>query len=237
MQLNPQEKQQFVHRVFSDIAFRYDLLNSLLSLNQDKYWRKKAVQLAGVRSGSQVLDVCCGTGMLTIELAKATTPSGTVTGLDFCQNMLDQAVLNINKTAYQNQISLLQGNAMELPFADNSFDCATIAFALRNVPDIKGAVSEMRRVVKPGGMVLSLELSKPSVPIFKQLYYLYFEQLLPLLGRLGVGLDGPYRWLPESLRLFPHQKAVQEIFSTVGLKDASYTELTGGIVSIHTGIK
>jgi len=174
---------------------------------------------------------------LSIELAKAAGTSGRVTGLDFCENMLAQAVRNIEKTPYKNNIELIQGNAMALPFADNTFDCATIGFALRNVPDVEGCIAEMRRVVKPGGRVVSLELAKPRAPVFKQLYYLYFEQLVPLLGKLGVGKDGPYQWLPNSLKIFPHQSAIKDIFTKVGLKDAVYHELTGGIVAVHVGIK
>lgn len=237
MQQINHSKEEFVHQVFSKIAHRYDLLNSLLSFNQDKYWRKRAVELSGLADGGRALDVCCGTGMLTIELAKVCGRTGSVTGLDFCDNMLKQAALNIAQTGFGNRITTLQGNAMHLPFDTAVFDCATIAFALRNVPDIKQTISEMARVVKPGGTVVSLELAKPSFPVFKQLYYLYFEQLLPLLGRLGVGMDGPYRWLPESLKQYPHQSQVCEIFKETGLASCGYIELTGGIVAIHYGIK
>ncbi|MCX7781551.1 MAG: demethylmenaquinone methyltransferase [Negativicutes bacterium] len=231
------DKEQFVHQVFSAIAHRYDRLNTLLSFNRDKYWRAKTVEITKITAGANVLDVCCGTGMLTLELAKAAGPSGHVTGLDFCQNMLDQAVVNIAKTPYRQNITLIQGNAMNLPFDDNCFDCATIAFALRNVPNILQVICEMQRVVKPGGRVVSLELAKPSMPGFKQLYYFYFEQLLPWLGRAGVGIDGPYRWLPESLRCYPHQEKIKEIFADAGLAHVEYIELTGGIVAIHFGIK
>ncbi|MCL5780852.1 MAG: demethylmenaquinone methyltransferase [Firmicutes bacterium] len=236
-QYNGKSKEEFVHGVFSTIAHRYDLMNTTLSFNRDKYWRRFAVSQTGLQPGGIALDVACGTGMLSIELAKAAGTSGRVTGLDFCENMLAQAVRNIEKTFYKNNIELIQGNAMALPFADNTFDCATIGFALRNVPDVEGCIAEMRRVVKPEGRVVSLELAKPSAPVFKQLYYLYFEQLVPLLGKLGVGKDGPYQWLPNSLKIFPHQSAIKDIFTKVGLKDAVYHELTGGIVAVHVGIK
>ena len=237
MQPDHQTKEQFVHHVFSAIAHRYDLLNSLLSFNQDKYWRRKAVEQTGINCGGSALDVCCGTGMLTIALAKTTGESGKVVGLDFCEKMLDQAASNIKNAKNNKAIRIIQGNAMALPFDDNTFDCATIAFALRNVPDIQQVITEMQRVVKPGGKVVSLELAKPSFPVFKQIYYLYFEQFLPLLGRIGVGIDGPYQWLPESLKNYPHQSKVCEIFKATGLTDCGYTELTGGIVAIHYGIK
>ena len=232
-----QNKEEFVHQVFSNIAHRYDLLNSLLSFNQDKYWRKRTVEITGLKDGDKALDVCCGTGMLTIELAKACGSAGHVTGLDFCENMLDQATVNISRSGLEKCITTLQGNALSLPFPDNQFNGATIAFALRNVPDIKQTIVEMTRVVKPGGIVVSLELAKPSLPLFKQIYYLYFEKLLPLLGRLGVGIDGPYHWLPESLRQYPHQSHICEIFKEAGLTGCDYIELTGGIVAIHYGVK
>lgn len=236
-QFNGRSKEEYVHSVFSTIAHRYDILNTTLSFNQDKYWRRFAVAKTGLSENGQALDVCCGTGMLAIELAKVCGRGGKVTGLDFCENMLSRAVDNIAKTPYGKTIELVQGNAIDLPFADNTFDCATIGFALRNVPDIMKTIQEMRRVVRPGGRVVSLELAKPSAPVFKQVYYLYFEHLLPLIGKLGVGVNGPYQWLPNSLKLFPHQSKIRDMFTEAGLQEAVYHELTGGIVAVHVGIK
>lgn len=233
----PQNKEKFVHSVFTAIAGCYDLMNTLLSFNRDKYWRRFAVGRTGLRPGGYALDVCCGTGMLALEQAKAVGAAGKVVGLDFCREMLTVAEKNIARTEYGPVIELVEGNAMSLPFADNTFDSATIGFALRNVPDIEAVLREMRRVVKPGGAVVSLDLAKPGAPVFKQLYYFYFERLLPFLGKFGAGVDGPYRWLPESLRLFPHQAEVCEIFKRAGLREACYYELTGGIVAVHVGRK
>ncbi|OPX88071.1 MAG: Demethylmenaquinone methyltransferase [Pelotomaculum sp. PtaB.Bin104] len=230
-------KEEFVHAVFSSIAHRYDLLNTTLSFNRDKYWRRFAVEQTGLAPGGKGLDVCCGTGMLALEQAKVVGPGGHVTGLDFCENMLAKAKLNIRRTPYQQVIELVQGNAVSLPFPDNTFDCATIGFALRNVPDIRKTIDEMRRVVKPGGKVVSVELAKPGTPVFKQIYYLYFNHMVPVLGRLGIGLDGPYSWLPNSLKNFPHQSEVRSIFEETGLTGACYHELTGGIVAVHVGEK
>ena len=236
-QYEGKNKEEFVHGVFSTIAHRYDLMNTTLSFNRDKYWRRFTVRKTGLTPGGTALDVACGTGMLSIELAKVIGNSGRVVGLDFCENMLEIARKNIEKTPFQKNIELVQGNAMALPFPDNTFDCATIGLALRNVPDVEKCISEMRRVVKPGGRVISLELAKPSAPVFKQLYYLYFEQLVPLLGKMGVGKDGPYQWLPNSLKVFPHQSVIRDIFTKVGLQGAVYHELTGGIVAVHVGTK
>lgn len=228
-------KEEYVHHIFSSIAHRYDLLNTALSFNRDKYWRRFAVEKSGLQAGGTGLDVCCGTGMLALEQARVVGPAGKVVGLDFCENMLAVARQNIARTPYRNNIELVQGNAVDLPFADNTFDCATIGFALRNVPDMAQTIREMARVVKPGGKVVSLELSKPSWPVFKQLYYLYFDYILPVLGRIGVGLDGPYSYLPRSLKSFPHQSEIRDLFARLGLQDACYFELTGGIVSVHVG--
>ncbi|MDU2063994.1 MAG: demethylmenaquinone methyltransferase [Sporomusaceae bacterium] len=229
-------KQEYVHEVFTTIASKYDLLNSALSFNQDKYWRRFAVEKANLCPGDLTLDVACGTGMLALEQAK-TMGTGQIVGFDFCQNMLDKAAENIAATDYAPMIKLLQGNAMELPFPDNTFKAVTIGFGLRNMPDYKQVIAEMVRVVKPGGRVVSLELAKPSMPGFKQLYYFYFEQVLPFLGKLGIGQEGPYRWLPESLKLYPHQQIVKESFIAAGLADACCYELTGGIVAVHAGTK
>lgn len=230
-------KEAFVRGVFTAIARRYDMLNSILSFNRDKYWRRFAVARTGLQPGDRALDVCCGTGMLTLELARTVGPGGAVTGIDFCPEMLARARENIARAACGGAITLVEGNALNLPFDDDAFDCVTVGFALRNVADIPRALAEMRRVVRPGGRVVSLELAKPGAPVFKQLYYLYFEHLLPWLGSLGVGRSGPYQWLPESLRRYPHQRVVRDMFLQAGLKDAVYYELTGGIVAVHVGTK
>nr|WP_049771693.1 MULTISPECIES: demethylmenaquinone methyltransferase [Thermincola] len=230
-------KEEYVHDIFSKIAGKYDFLNTVLSINRDKYWRKFTVGKTGLKPGGRALDVCCGTGMLTLELAKAAGPVGKVVGLDFCGDMLQIAGKNITNTPYIKNIEFIQGNAMDLPFPDNYFDCATIGFGLRNVPDMRQAIREMMRVVKPGGRVVSLEFAKPTVPGFRQIYNFYFRHWVPFLGKLGVGVDGPYNYLHKSWTVFPHQKEVRDIFEEIGLSGAEYFELTGGVVAVHVGVK
>ena len=230
-------KEEYVHAVFTAIAHRYDFLNTALSFNRDKYWRRFAIAHSGLKPGDKGLDVCCGTGMLTVQMAETAGLTGQVTGLDFCEEMLSVAEANIAKSPYRSSINLVEGNAVDLPFDDDAFDCATIGFALRNVPDIGKTISEMRRVVKPGSRVVSLELAKPWFPVFKQMYYLYFNCFVPILGRLGVGVSGPYKWLPDSLKMFPHQSEIRDMFADAGLKNSHYYELTGGIVAVHVGEK
>lgn len=235
--MDKHRQEDFVNLLFSNIANRYDLLNAAFTLNRDTYWRNVAASKANLQAGHSVLDVCCGTGKLSIALAPLVGTKGQVIGLDFCENMLIKAQENINYTPYQPIIKLMQGNALHLPFADNSFDCVTIGFGLRNVSNIQAALSEMNRVVKPGGTVLSVELSKPSAPILKQLYYLYFEHMLPLLGNLGLGKSSPYYNLPASLKTLPHQSVIRDMFCSIGLQQVMYYELTGGIATVHAGIK
>lgn len=230
-------KEEYVHAIFSSIAHRYDLLNTTLSFNRDKHWRRFAVSKTGLKKNGSALDVCCGTGMLTLELAKVAGPQGKVVGLDFCENMLAKAKENLSKTPLGSSIKLIHGNAINLPFEDNTFDCATIGFALRNVPDVKKTIYEMKRVVKPGGKVVSLELFKPNTPVFKQIYYLYFNHLVPILGKLGVGKGGPYNYLPNSVWTFSHQEEIKDLFSQLGLLNTTYYELTGGIAVVHVGTK
>ncbi|MFA5882006.1 MAG: demethylmenaquinone methyltransferase [Eubacteriales bacterium] len=231
------DKEEYVHSIFSSIAKKYDILNTVLSFNQDKYWRKFTVEQTGLKPGGKALDICCGTGMITTELAKKTGPDGKVIGLDFCEEMLEIARENLEHSPFKNSIEYVQGNAMELAFLDNTFDSVTIGFGLRNVPDRKKTLQEMTRVVKPGGRVVCLEFSKPTLPGFKQIYHFYFDKWVPFLGKFGVGIDGPYRYLNNSWKVFPHQKELREEFSEEGLQEATFYELTYGVVSVHVGVK
>ncbi|WP_201318781.1 demethylmenaquinone methyltransferase [Paenibacillus sp. EPM92] len=229
-------KEQFVHSVFESIAPKYDLMNDILSFRRHKAWRNFTMRKMNVKPGSTAIDLCCGTCDWTISLAEA-SGTGSIVGLDFSQNMLDVGADKIKRIGLDKQIRLVRGNAMELPFEDNTFDYATIGFALRNVPDLVKVIEEMRRVVKPGGMVVSLELSKPTWQPFKSIYYFYFQQVLPLLGKLIAKRYDQYKWLPESLIHFPDHKRLAEIFRSTGLTDVQAYPLTGGIAALHIGLK
>ncbi|MED4601455.1 demethylmenaquinone methyltransferase [Paenibacillus validus] len=229
-------KEQFVHSVFESIAPKYDLMNDILSFRRHKAWRNFTMRKMNVKPGSTAIDLCCGTCDWTISLAEA-SDTGSIVGLDFSQNMLDVGADKIKRIGLDKQIRLVRGNAMELPFEDNTFDYATIGFALRNVPDLVKVIEEMRRVVKPGGMVVSLELSKPTWQPFKSIYYFYFQQVLPLLGKLIAKRYDQYKWLPESLIHFPDHKRLAEIFRSTGLTDVQAYPLTGGIAALHIGLK
>ncbi|MCP1307108.1 demethylmenaquinone methyltransferase [Paenibacillus tyrfis] len=229
-------KEQFVHSVFESIAPKYDLMNDILSFRRHKAWRNFTMKKMDVKPGATAIDLCCGTGDWTISLAKA-SGTGNIVGLDFSQNMLDVGDEKVKRLGMDKQIKLVQGNAMALPFEDHSFDYATIGFALRNVPDVVKVIEEMQRVVKPGGMVVSLELSKPTWKPFKAIYFFYFQKVLPLLGKLIVKRYEQYKWLPESLKNFPDHKELADIFRKTGLTRVEAYPLTGGIAALHIGIK
>ncbi len=232
-----ENKEKFVHDMFNSIARRYDLMNTLISLGLDKSWRRFTVRRSELITGGHGLDVCCGTGMLTLEQARIAGPTGIIVGLDFSENMLEVAKNNIKDSGFSENIRLIQGNAMELPFEDSTFDCATVSWGLRNVPDILTVVREMTRVVKPGSKVVSLDMAQPSAPIFKQFYWLCFEKLIPGLGKLWANNKGAYTYLHDSARVFPHQEQLARMFSQAGLVETEYHNLAGGVVAVVEGRK
>ena len=225
-----------VHGVFERIAPKYDLMNDLISFRRHKAWRKFTMKKMNVAPGQTALDLCCGTCDWTIALADASV-TGKVVGLDFSQNMLDVGAAKVEKLGLNKQITLVQGNAMSLPFEDNTFDFVTIGFGLRNVPDYLQVLNEMRRVVRPGGKVVCLEVSKPTWQPFKAMYNFYFERLLPLMGKIVAKSFQEYKWLPESLKMFPGRQQLAELFEEAGLQQVKAYPLTGGVAALHMGTK
>ncbi|MCL6451708.1 MAG: bifunctional demethylmenaquinone methyltransferase/2-methoxy-6-polyprenyl-1,4-benzoquinol methylase UbiE [Acetobacteraceae bacterium] len=231
------DKEAFVRDMFSSIAHRYDLLNTILTLGRDGAWRRFAVAQTGLGPGGRGLDVCCGTGRLAFEQARVVGREGSVVGVDFCDRMLEVAKRNLKKTPFEGIVRLIKADALDLPFPPDTFDCATMGFGLRNVADIRRALAEMRRVVRPGGTVVTLDLATPRRPGFREVYRLYLRRLVPLIGRLGVGLPGPYRYLSQSLETFPGQEALRGLFAEAGLVGARCIGLAGGVVAVHVGRK
>ncbi|QFF98704.1 demethylmenaquinone methyltransferase [Psychrobacillus glaciei] len=227
-------KEQYVHEVFESISDNYDSMNSVISFQQHIKWRNDTMKAMQVKKGSTALDVCCGTADWTIALAEATGPTGKVIGLDFSQNML-----NVGKEKVKNiaQIELVQGNAMELPFEDSSFDYVTIGFGLRNVPDYKQVLEEMKRVTKPGGMVVCLETSQPDSKLFNAGFRFYFRFVMPLFGKLFAKSYKEYSWLQESAKDFPNRETLSRLFEEVGLKKVSNKPYSGGAAARHIGFK
>ena len=233
---NDKPKEQFVQSVFESIATKYDLMNDILSFRRHKAWRKFAMTRMDMKPGETAIDVCCGTCDWTLSLAEA-SGSGEIVGLDFSPGMLEVGRHKIKSHQRKDSITLVEGNAMSLPFEDNKFDYATIGFGLRNVPDLVQVLHEMKRVVKPGGMVVCLEVSKPTWQPFKGIYYFYFQKILPSLGKLFASKYEQYKWLPDSLALFPGRDELAAIFQQVGLQHVEAYPLTGGISALHIGIK
>ena len=226
------EHSKAVRSMFSGIAARYDLLNHLLSANIDKRWRKKVREILRPTLNDPeaiVLDVACGTGDLSIELAAGAR--AMVVGTDFCRPMLSVA------QGKSTSIPFIEGDAMDLSFADDSFDAVTIAFGLRNLSNVAGGLAELARVLRPGGRLVVLEFSSPVVPGFRGIFNFYFSKILPRIGGLISGERGAYEYLPDSVAKFPDQKKLVALMEGKGFDEVEFTNLTGGIAAIHTGIK
>lgn len=231
-----QSKEQRVHGVFEKIYENYDQMNSVISFQQHIKWRNDTMKKMNVQKGAKALDVCCGTADWTIALADAAGKDGEVVGLDFSKNMLK---IGEEKLQARNldQATLIHGNAMELPFEDNSFDYVTIGFGLRNVPDYNQVLREMHRVLKPGGMAVCLETSQPTMPGFKQAYRLYFRFVMPMFGKLFAKSYDEYSWLQESAKDFPGMKELAKMFSEAGFVNVEYKPYSGGVAAVHIGRK
>lgn len=225
-----------IRDMFASIAPRYDLLNSILSFNLHRYWRRFAVAECELRSGDSALDVGTGTGDLSIELARAVGDSGRVIGLDFCRPMLDLAALKLDRRGIMN-VALMEGNAEALPMPSDSFQAAVTGFTIRNVGNIKAALAEMSRVVVPGGRVVILELATPRGALFRIVHGIYSHRILPLVGGTVNRRRGPYDYLPESVASFLTREELKSLMVKVGLTDVKVHDLTGGAVAVHTGNK
>ncbi|QFT89406.1 Demethylmenaquinone methyltransferase [Bacillus sp. THAF10] len=229
-------KEERVHRVFEKIYKNYDQMNSVISFQRHIAWRKDTMRRMNVQKGASALDVCCGTGDWAISMAEAVGSNGKVTGLDFSENMLSIGKEKVKKLGMEN-LELVHGNAMALPFEDDSFDYVTIGFGLRNVPDYYQVLKEMYRVVKPGGQVVCLETSQPTMPIFRQVYFLYFGYMMPFLGKVFAKSYKEYAWLHESAKDFPGMKELKEMFEEVGFRPVDVKAYTGGVAAMHLGVK
>lgn len=221
--------------MFDRIAGRYDLLNRVMTMGIDRRWRRAAVRATEIGPGREALDVCCGTGDLTFLLAR--TGAARVTGIDFSANMLHQARLRVAKedASVTARVEFIEGDALNLPFEDASFDAVTVGFGVRNVEDLQRAFEEFNRVVRPGGKVVCLEITRPRRALARIFYELWFDRIVPLVGGLLSGDREAYRYLPESTRDFPAPDALAQLLRDVGLESVEYRLFAGGIVALHTG--
>lgn len=232
-----EEKASRVADVFHSVAARYDIMNDLMSLGIHRIWKRVTLERAGVRRGQTVLDIAGGTGDLTLKFSRLVGAEGRVVLADINQSMLEVGRDKLLDCGVGGNVEYVQANAECLPFPDNTFDCITIAFGLRNVTDKDAALRSMTRVLKPGGRLLVLEFSKPSNALFSKAYDEYSFRILPKIGELVANDADSYRYLSESIRMHPDQETLKSMMETAGLERVEYTNLTGGIVALHRGIK
>lgn len=227
---------EYIEALFSAIAPKYDLMNSVLSLTRHKAWRRYAVGLSGLKPGGRALDVCCGTGDFAFDLAKVAGAEGRAIGLDFAVPMVKIAREKTRRKRVAN-VEFVVGDACELPFEDDSFDCVTVGFGIRNIPDVDKAVGEMARVVKPGGRVVCLEISHVRSPILRIPWKIYFYALTPYTARVFRARKSAYEYLPQSVREFMSREELAERFGKAGLVDVAYHDMMFGAVCVHVGTK
>jgi demethylmenaquinone methyltransferase/2-methoxy-6-polyprenyl-1,4-benzoquinol methylase len=217
--------------MFDRIAGIYDRLNSVMTAGLHHKWRARAVDLAAVGPGDRVLDIATGTGDLALALAALVAPGGEVVGSDFSERMLSLAR---EKASGLQDVQFEFGNALQLPYPDDSFDAATVGFGARNFSDLRRGLSEMVRVVRPGGRVVVLEITTPRRPPLSTFFSLWFDRAVPVLGRVAGDADA-YSYLPESVRRFPGPETLAALMWDCGLRDVRYVLTAGGIIALHTG--
>jgi len=224
-----------VQAMFTAIARRYDLINRLMTMGLDRRWRRLAAAEAQPLPGERVLDVCCGTGDLALALAKQ-CPSCEVVGLDFSEAMLGRArQKTAARTSGAGNISFVCGDLLHLPFADDTFAVATVAFGVRNVPDVQAAFVEMARVTRPGGRVVCLEATRPQSSLARRFHALWLGTIVPRLGRIVSGDGAAYVYLPASIRDFPDADGLGAVMASAGLRRVRCRRFAFGIIALHVG--
>jgi demethylmenaquinone methyltransferase/2-methoxy-6-polyprenyl-1,4-benzoquinol methylase len=214
--------------MFDAVARRYDLVNDLLSLGRTKAWRKKVVKIINPAKGMKILDIAAGPGSSSEPLYKA---GAEVISLDFSDGMLEQG------RKARPYLNFVKGDALKLPFKDNEFDVTTISFGLRNTKDYELALREALRVTKEGGRMVIVEFSTPTFPLFRKLYMNYLMKYLPKIAKRTASNPVAYEYLADSIRAWPDQDKLAQIMSANGWRDPKWSNLTGGVVAVHTGIK
>ena len=217
-----------VRAMFDRIARVYDLMNSVMTAGMHHRWRERAADLAAVGPGARVLDVASGTGDLALELARRVGPGGTVVGSDFSEAMLDRAREKSAAVRWE------WANALQLPYDDDSFDAATVGFGARNFADLDRGLTEMTRVVAPGGRVVVLEMTTPQRPPLSTFFAVWFDRAIPLLGRFAADPDA-YAYLPSSVKRFPGPEPLAARMAAAGLEDVRWILTAGGIIALHVG--
>jgi demethylmenaquinone methyltransferase/2-methoxy-6-polyprenyl-1,4-benzoquinol methylase len=230
-----EKKQTYVNRLFETIAPRYDFFTRFMSYGMDGGWKRELVRMAKLEGHETTLDLACGTGDITFALAHR-TDRGFAVGLDITRGMLEIAERK-RRGSNQRNVSFHQADIMQLPFPDSSFDCVTGGYALRNVPDIEGALGEIRRVLKPGGRFLSLDFAHPPNGLYRWLYFKYLAVVGSAVGYVLHRDADTYRYIPESLKVYPGQRGVKELMDRLGFVETGFREFGGGIMAVNFGRK
>jgi demethylmenaquinone methyltransferase/2-methoxy-6-polyprenyl-1,4-benzoquinol methylase len=229
-----EEFSEQVRGMFDRIAGVYDAMNSAMTAGLHHRWRERAVDRLELAGGESALDVCCGTGDLSLELKRRVGPDGRVVGCDFSERMLELAR---DKAAAEGlMVEFEWADALDLPYESGSFDAVTVGFGVRNLADLGRGLAEMARVLRPGGRLAILEITQPRRPPLSTFFSLWFDRAVPVLGQLA-GDAGAYAYLPESVKRFPSPESLAEKLDTAGLESIRYTILAGGIIAIHSGVK
>jgi demethylmenaquinone methyltransferase/2-methoxy-6-polyprenyl-1,4-benzoquinol methylase len=236
-QVPVEEKARLVGAIFDSVASRYDLLNDVMSFGTHRLWRRFAVGASGARSGSRILDLAGGTGEFTARLAPLVGPEGLVVLAEINETMLRLGRERLGGRSNDSRVEYVQADAEKLPFAEDYFDCTTIAFGLRNVTDQNEVLASTYRVLKPGATAVILEFSHPTIWGFSPLYDLYSFLVMPVIGRLVAGNGGGCRYLAESIRVHPDQETLKRMMEDAGFERCEYFNLSGGIVAVHRGFK
>jgi len=231
------EKASKVANGFHTVAGKYDLMNDLMSGGIHRLWKLFTIEMAAVRPGQAVLDIAGGTGDLAAKFSRLVGPQGTVVLADINDAMLRVGRDKLLDCGFGQNLLFAQADAQHLPFPDNTFDCITIAFGLRNVTDKDLALRSMLRVLKPGGRLLVLEFSKPQNALLEKLYDTYSFKVLPMMGKLITNDADSYRYLAESIRMHPDQATLKSMMNDAGFVNTEFYNMTGGVVALHKGIK
>lgn len=236
-QVPTEKKAGLVAGVFHSVAAKYDLMNDLMSGGVHRIWKFFTIEKSGARAGHTILDIAGGTGDLSASFSKIVGETGQVILADINDSMLKVGRDKLIDRGHGNNIDYVQADAQYLPFPDNTFDCITIAFGLRNVTNKDLALASMLRVLKPGGRLLVLEFSKPTTTTLEKIYDTYSFKILPKMGELVAGDAESYAYLAESIRMHPDQETLKDMMNSAGFVKTEYTNMTGGVVALHRGFK